>query len=185
MKSTVAGLPGSSSPQRTDQRAGKYLSFRLDKEEFAIQVLRIREIMGIQDIVAVPQTPEYMKGVINVRGKVIPVIDLRVKFGMAQVEPTPRTSIIVTQIDFEGGRMLVGSIVDGVTEVLTLKPGEIEDTPENADEVRTPYLLGRVKIKGRMKTLLDINLVLTAGEINDLGAVLQSTSSDPGVPSLT
>src|SRR5205807_3571405 len=105
---TVARQPGSSLPQKADERAGKYLSFRLDKEEFAILVLRIREIMGIQEIMPVPQTPAYVRGVINVRGKVIPVIDLRLKFGMAQAEPTSRTSIIVTQIDCENGRMTMG-----------------------------------------------------------------------------
>jgi purine-binding chemotaxis protein CheW len=174
MKFTVARLPGSSLPQKSDQRAGKYLSFKLEKEEFAIQVLRIREIMGIQEIMPVPQTPIYVRGVINLRGKVIPVIDLRLKFGMPHVEPTSRTSIIVTQVDCENGRMTMGTIVDGVTEVLTLQPGDIEDAPDSGEGARTPYLLGRVKIKGRVKTLLDINLLLTAQEIQDLEAVLQT-----------
>src|SRR3984893_4856251 len=122
MKFTVARLPGSSLPQKTAPRAGKYLSFKLEKEEFAIQVLRIREIMGIQEIMPVPQTPVYVRGVINLRGKVIPVIDLRLKFGMAQADFTSRTSIIVTHVDSESGRMMVGTIVDCVTEVLTLHP---------------------------------------------------------------
>jgi purine-binding chemotaxis protein CheW len=79
----------------TDPRSGKYLTFRLAREEFAIAVLRVREIMGMQDITAVPQTPHYMKGVINLRGKIVPVIDLRMKFGFPEVEATPATCIIV------------------------------------------------------------------------------------------
>jgi purine-binding chemotaxis protein CheW len=174
MKLPVARLPSSPLPQKTDERAGKYLSFRLDKEEFAIQVLRIREIMGIQAIMPVPQTPGYVRGVINLRGKVIPVIDLRLKFGMAQADFTSRTSIIVTHVDSEAGRMMVGTIVDCVTEVLTLHPGEIEDVPDRGNGVKIPYLLGKVKIKGKVKTLLDINLLLTAKEVQDLEAVLQA-----------
>jgi purine-binding chemotaxis protein CheW len=171
MKLTVARMPGSSL-QKTDERAGKYLTFRLDKEEFGIQVPRIREIMGVQQITPLPQTLGYLKGVISLRGKVIPVIDLRAKFGMAQAESTARSSIIVTQIDCEAGRMTMGTLVDCVTEVLTLQPGDIENAPSSSGAAK-PYLLGIVKIKGRVKTLLDINVILTAQEIRDLEAVLQ------------
>src|SRR5580704_15606028 len=102
----------------TDQRAGKYLTFILGREEFAIQVLRVREIMGVQDITAVPQTPSYVKGVINLRGKVIPVVDLRLKFGMPEQEYTQRTCIVVVQIEQAGSRMLTGVVVDEVSEVV-------------------------------------------------------------------
>lgn len=156
-----------------DHRAGKYLSFRLAKEEFAIDVLSVREIMGIQDITAVPQTPSYVKGVINLRGKVIPVIDLRVKFGMPQTEYTHRTCIVVVQIDSDGGgKLLMGSIVDGVSEVLTLQAADIEDTPDFGDGARLPYLLGMAKVKGRVKILLDINMVLNTQELSGIEAVL-------------
>ena len=153
---------------RTDPRAGKYLTFGLGKEEFAIQVLRVREIMGVQEITAVPQTPAYVKGVINLRGKVIPVVDLRLKFGMAEQEYTQRTCIIVVQIDHEGSRMLTGVVVDEVSEVLTMQGADIEDTPEFGHGVASPYLLGMAKIKGKVKILLDINMVMSSQEFHGL-----------------
>ena len=104
---------------KTDDRAGKYLTFHLGQEEFGIRVLKVREIMGIQDITAVPHTPGYVKGVINLRGKVIPVLDLRLKFALPDMEYNQRTCIIVVQILDESGLILMGIIVDGVSEVLT------------------------------------------------------------------
>src|SRR5512146_591817 len=102
------------SASRTDQRSGKYLVFHLGREEFGIQVLKVREIMGIQDITAVPQTPAYVKGVLNLRGRVIPVVDLRLKFGLPEIEYTQRTCIIVVQIQGESAPMVMGIVVDGV-----------------------------------------------------------------------
>src|SRR5215470_19269984 len=99
---------------RVDRRAGKYLTFGLGKEEFAIEVLRVREIMGVQEITSVPQMPEYMKGVINLRGKVVPVVDLRLKFGLPAAEYDQRTCIIVVQVQGESGTILMGVVVDGV-----------------------------------------------------------------------
>src|SRR5689334_2680547 len=104
----------------TDDRGGKYLVFELGREEFGIRVLKVREIMGIQDITAVPHTPPHVKGVINLRGKVIPVVDLRLKFGLPEQEYTPRTCIIVVQVRSDAGSMLMGIVVDGVAEVLNL-----------------------------------------------------------------
>ena len=170
MSSTLA-TPTAAPPLKADPRAGKYLTFQLGKEEFAIQVLRVREIMGMQEITAVPQTPDYVKGVLNLRGKVIPVVDLRLKFGMQEVEYTQRTCIIVVQIEQDGTRLLTGIIVDGVNEVLTLAPGDIEDTPDFGRGVATPYLLGMAKIKGAVKILLDINMAMTAQEMSGLADV--------------
>ncbi len=157
---------------KTDARAGKYLTFGLGKEEFAIQVMRVREIMGVQDITAVPQTPEYVKGVINLRGKVIPVIDLRRRFGMPAQEYTQRTCIVVVHIEQEDTRMLTGVVVDEVSEVVTLQPGDIEDTPDFGRGVATPYLLGMAKLKGKVKILLDINKVMSEQEIHGLSDAL-------------
>jgi purine-binding chemotaxis protein CheW len=157
---------------KTDARAGKYLTFGLGKEEFAIQVLRVREIMGVQDITAVPQTPDYVKGVINLRGKVIPLVDLRLKFGMPEQEYTARTCIIVVQIEQNGAKMLTGVVVDEVSEVLNMQAGDIEDTPEFGRGVATPYLLGMAKIKGKIKILLDINVALSALEMHGLADVM-------------
>ena len=151
-----------------DNRPGKYLLFELNKEECCIQVLKVREIMGIQDITSVPQTPSFIKGVINLRGKVIPVVDLRLKFGLPQIEYSQQTCIIVVQVEKEEGCVLMGIVVDSVAEVLNISSSDIEDTPSFGEGVAVPYLLGMAKIKGRVKLLLDINEVLTSQELNGL-----------------
>lgn len=154
-------------------RQGKYLTFHLGNEEFGIQVLKVREIMGLQDITAVPHTPAYVKGVINLRGKVIPVVSLRLKFGMPEIEHTQRTCIIVVQVESDSLPILMGILVDGVSEVANLAAGDIEDTPDFWQEISTPYILGMAKSKGKVKILLDIDRVLTSQEIAGLEAVLQ------------
>ena len=151
-----------------DTRSGKYLVFELNNEECCIQVLKVREIMGIQDITAVPQTPPFIKGVINLRGKVIPVVDLRLKFALPQIEYSQRTCIIVVQVQKEEGNVLMGIVVDSVAEVLNISSSDIEDTPSFGEGVAVPYLLGMAKIKGRVKLLLDINEVLTSQELNGI-----------------
>jgi len=158
---------------QSDKRAGKYLTFQLTSEEFGIRVLKVREIMGLQEITAVPQTPTHVKGVINLRGKVVPVVDLRLKFGLPAAEYTQRTCIIVTQIQGESGPVLIGIVVDGVSEVLNLTAQEIEDTPDFGDETGVRYLLGMAKVKGKVKILLDIDQVLSTQELNHLGSILQ------------
>jgi purine-binding chemotaxis protein CheW len=166
LSETVAGA-------QSDHRAGKYLTFQLASEEFGIRVLKVREIMGLQEITAVPQTPAHVKGVINLRGKVVPVVDLRLKFGLAAAEYTQRTCIIVTQIQGESTPVMMGIVVDGVSEVLNLTAQEIEDTPDFGDEAGVRYLLGMAKVKGKVKILLDIDQVLSTQELNHLGAILQ------------
>ncbi len=173
MASTALTNKDAGSPAQAGERAGKYLVFHLGREEFGIQVLKVREIMGIQDITAVPQTPAYLKGVINLRGKVIPVVDLRLKFGLPELEYSQRTCIIVVQVAGEAGPLLMGIVVDGVAEVLNLAEADIEDTPEFGEEVAVTYLLGMAKIKGKVKILLDIDQVLTNQELQGLEAVLQ------------
>ena len=153
-------------------RGGKYLVFQLGREEFGIRVLNVREIMGIQDITAVPQTPDYVKGVINLRGKVIPVVDLRLKFGLPELEYTRRTCIIVVQARGEAGPMLMGIVVDAVAEVLNLSVADIEDTPDFGDGTPTPYLLGIAKVKGKVKILLEIDRVLTCQDLGALNALV-------------
>jgi purine-binding chemotaxis protein CheW len=150
---------------KCDLRAGKYLVFHLDEEEFGIQVQKVREIMGVQDITQVPQTPAHVKGVINLRGKVIPVVDLRLKFDMPAREYTHRTCIIVVQISGPRGTMLMGIVVDGVAEVLNIAGPDVEDTPSFGKEVEIPYVMGLAKLKGKVKILLDIDEVMTAREL--------------------
>ena len=155
-----------------DRRAGKYLTFQLAEEEFGIGVLKVREIMGLQEITTVPQTPAHIKGVINLRGKVVPVIDLRLKFGLPAGEYTQRTCIIVTQVRGESGPILMGTIVDGVSEVLNLSGAEIEDTPDFGENIGSQYLLGMAKVKGKVKILLDIDKVLSNQELHNLSGLL-------------
>jgi len=162
MQSTLTAPPATALALKSDERAGKYLTFMIGKEEFGVAVLKVREIMGIQDITAVPQTPNYLKGVINLRGKVIPVIDLRLKFGLPSIEFTQRTCIIVVQVNSGSILLLMGIVVDEVSEVMTMAPGDIEDTPDFGASVATTYILGMAKIKGKVKILLDINEVLTS-----------------------
>src|SRR3954454_14952063 len=157
---------------QVDARAGKYLTFHLGSEEFGVRVLKVREIMGIQDITAVPQTPCHVKGVINLRGKVIPVIDLRLKFGLPGAEYTQRTCIIVAQVQGESGAIQMGVIVDGVSEVLNLSGAEIEDTPDFGEDAAGQYLLGMAKVKGKVKILLDFDRVLSGQELHGLKEML-------------
>jgi purine-binding chemotaxis protein CheW len=156
-----------------DTLAGKYLVFHLGREDFGIRVLKVREIMGVQDITAVPQTPAHVKGVINLRGKVIPVVDLRLKFGLPEAEYTQRTCIIVVQVQGGVSASLVGIVVDGVAEVLNVVAGDIEDTPDFGRGVTTPYLLGMAKIKDKVKILLDIDQVLNSQEVRGLQSTIQ------------
>lgn len=159
-----------------DQRAGKYLTFLLGREEFAIQVLKVREIVGIQDITAVPHTPGCVKGVINLRGKVIPVVDLRLKFGLPEMDYTQRTCIVVVQVQSESISLLMGIVVDEVSEVLNLAAPDVEDTPDFGDNggSAASYLLGMAKVKGKVKILLDIDRVLCSRDLVGLDTLSQA-----------
>jgi purine-binding chemotaxis protein CheW len=140
--------------------AGKYLTVVLDNEAYGIAVLKVREIIRLQKITPVPQMPDFVKGVINLRGRVIPIVDLRVKFGL-RAEFAERTCIVVVQVKLPTEQTVqMGLIVDTVEEVVTLQAGEIEPTPEFGARIDTAYLLGMAKVKGAVKTLLDINRVV-------------------------
>jgi len=146
--------------ETTRAKAGKYLTFVLADEEYGLEILKVREIIGMMDITAVPRTPEYVKGVINLRGKVIPVIDLRLKFNMPATEQTDETCIIVVDV----GGMEIGILVDKVSEVLNIAPHEIEDAPSFGVNVNTDFILGMGKTDNRVTILLDISSVLTHAE---------------------
>ena len=143
-------------------RSGKYLVFALGREEFGIRVMQVREIMGLQDITAAPRTPAHVRGVINLRGKVISVVDLRLRFGLPPQEYTQRTCIIVVQVKGVSGRPVeMGVVVDSVVEVLSLTCSDIEDTP-SCHEGTVPYgSLGMARVKDKVKILLEIEEVLT------------------------
>jgi purine-binding chemotaxis protein CheW len=147
---------------------GKYLTFTLDEEEYGIGILKVKEIIGMMDITLVPRTPEFIKGVINLRGKVIPIIDLRLKFEMGEIPYTDRTCIIVVEIDSEKGTILIGIVVDAVSEVLNIQENDIEETPAFGTQLNTNYILGMAKTGDGVKILLNIDRVLSIEEITDI-----------------
>ncbi|MGR3174519.1 MAG: chemotaxis protein CheW [Candidatus Scalindua sp.] len=140
---------------------GKFLTFNLVKEVYGIEILKVREIICLMDITNVPQTPDYLKGVINLRGKVIPIVDLRLKFSMPEVEHTQETCIIVAEVN----NTSIGIIVDSVSEVLNIKSEEIEEAPQFGQGIDTNFILGLGKTKERIVILLDIELVLSSEDL--------------------
>ena len=157
--------------QQAEARIEKYLTFSLGSEEYGVEILKVREIIGLLDITPVPHTPEFIKGVINLRGKVIPVIDLRLKFGLKPKEYDERTCIIVVEVSNEAGSVMMGIVVDSVSEVLNISSTDIEPAPKFGTNIDTKFILGMAKTKDRVKILLDINKVLTQEEI---GVVTQT-----------
>jgi purine-binding chemotaxis protein CheW len=154
--------------KKSMDREGKYLTFSLAGEEYGIVILKVKEIIGMMPVTPVPKTPCYVKGVINLRGKVIPVADLRLKFDMDEAAYTERTCIIVVEIKDGQGHVLMGIVVDSVSEVLNIKGGEIEDTPAFGTQMDTDYILGMAKTGGGVKILLDIDKVFGGEEMLEL-----------------
>lgn len=150
--------------------AGKYLTFVLDQEAYGLEILSVREIIGLMNITSVPQTPRHVKGVINLRGKVIPVIDLRLKFAMSEAEQTEETCIIVVQV----GRLEIGILVDKVSEVINIASADIENTPSFGTDVNTDFILGMGKANGKIITLLDIRKVLGNEDLEEIATVAEN-----------
>ncbi|HEW78403.1 MAG TPA: purine-binding chemotaxis protein CheW [Phycisphaerales bacterium] len=150
------------------EKEGKYLTFALAREEYGLEILKVREIIGYMDITAVPQTPDYVKGVINLRGQVIPVIDLRAKFGMETTETTEETCIIVVEITQSDRKFSTGIVVDHVQEVLDIAGEDIEEAPKFDSSVNTDFILGMGKIGDSVKILLDIDKVLSSTDFDSL-----------------
>lgn len=158
----------SSATSAPASHAGKFLTVVVGHEAFGIGVLQVREIIRLQKITPVPQTPEFVKGVINLRGRVIPIIDLRVKFGLP-AELANRTCIVVVQVgQDEAPPIPMGLIVDSVEEVVNLGPDLIEPAPDFGTRIDTAYILGMAKIDGKVKTLLDIDRVVAPGAVKAL-----------------
>jgi purine-binding chemotaxis protein CheW len=155
--------------QATLEREGKYLTFALAQEEYGLEILKVREIIGYMNVTAVPQTPHYVKGVINLRGQVIPVVDLRAKFGMETAAITDQTCIIVVETDHGQRKSSTGIIVDRVQEVLDIDGQNIENAPQFGVSVDTDFILGMAKVGESVKILLDIDRVLGGDVMNALG----------------
>jgi purine-binding chemotaxis protein CheW len=154
--------------QGMEDLAGKYLTFELGDESYGLQILKVQEIIKMQEITKVPRTPDYVKGVINLRGKVMPVIDLRTTFGMEEVEASRNTCIIVVQVQRGETSVILGVIVDKVSEVLEIGAEEIEPAPSFGTQVDTHFILGMAKTKDSVKILLDIDKIMSEGEMESL-----------------
>jgi purine-binding chemotaxis protein CheW len=146
----------------------QYLSFKLGEEIFAVDVAQVREILDVIAITKVPQTPDFMQGVINLRGSVVPVMDMRLKFGMPPTERTVNTCIIVMEVTQDGETMVLGSLADSVQEVLDLDPDQIEPAPRIGTRLRSDFIKGMGKQNERFIIILDIDRIFTADELNDI-----------------
>lgn len=176
MTTTLAHEPNTASSRRSStsiaERGGKYLTFKLAEEEYGVEILKVREIIGVMEITAVPRMPAYMKGVINLRGTVIPVVDLRLKFELPEAAHTEQTCIIVVDVGRE-----IGIIVDTVSEVLDIEGRNIEPPPAMGGAVDTSFILGMGKVDDTVKILLDIDRVLTTDELDTVG---MAAGNEPG-----
>ena len=147
-------------------KGGLHLTFKLGDETYGIEILKVQEIMGMLTVTPLPRTPDYMRGVINLRGKVIPVIDLRLKFAMEAHDYTRRTCIIVVQVQLERVALVMGIIVDEVSEVIEVAAEQIEPPPSFGTEVDTEFILGIGKVGNKVMMLLDVDRVLTGEELS-------------------
>ncbi len=146
----------------------QYLTFKLDDEVFALDVSKVREILEITNITKVPQTPDFMRGVINLRGSVVPVIDMRLKFGMSATEQTVNTCIIVVEINMDGETTILGALADSVQEVVEMEPESIEPAPHIGTKLNTDFIKGMGKVDANFVMLLDIDKVFSSAELTDI-----------------
>lgn len=146
--------------------ATQYLTFTLSDEVFAVDVARVREILEMPGITKVPQVPDFMRGVINLRGCVVPVIDLRLKFSMPDVAQTVNTCIIVVEVEMEGEKIVLGALADSVQEVIEMEPSQIEAAPHIGTHLKTEFLQGMGKHNERFVMILDIDNVFSDSELS-------------------
>ena len=147
-------------------KAGKYLTFQLAQEAFGLEILKVQEIIGLMNVTKVPRAPAFVRGVINLRGRIIPVVDLRQKFGLESVTDTERTCIVVVQVARERARLTLGIVVDEVSEVLNVLEEQIESAPDFGTQVDTEFILGIGKVGGKVVMLLDVDKVLGGSEVD-------------------
>ena len=154
----------------------QYLTFKLDEEIFALDISKVKEVLDFTEITKIPQTPEFMKGLINLRGGVVPVVDMRLKFGMSETAKTVNTCIIIVEVSIEGETTVLGALVDSVQEVMDLEPGQIEPAPRIGTRLRTEFIRGMGKRDNRFLMILDIDKVFSA---DDLAAVENAGAHAP------
>lgn len=154
---------------------GKYLTFKLAEEEYGLAILKVREIIGLMDITAVPRAPHHIRGVVNLRGKIVPVLDLRRKFGLPDVELKRENCIVTAMIEGGHESILVGLLVDSVSEVLLVEDGAIEPVPALQD-VKLPFVVGLAKSQDKVRILLDIDKVVHEENLEGLLALSSELS---------
>ncbi len=153
------------------ENQGQYLSFTLDGEDYGVDILKVQEIKGWEDVRQLPESPPYVKGVLDLRGTIVPIIDLRSRFKLAQVEHTPTTVIIVLAVEIDEQKLVMGIVVDSVSDVLDIKAEDIKPAPNLGARINTRYIHGMVSREGRMVILLDVAHLLSPEEVEDLGAI--------------
>jgi len=154
----------------------QYLTFTLDEEVFALDVSKVREILEYSTVTKVPQVPEFMRGVINLRGSVVPVVDLRLKFGMAATEQTIDTCIIVAEVQLDGDAVILGALADSVQEVVDMEPDQIEPAPHIGTQLNAAFIKGMGKCDGKFVMILDIDMVFTNDKIDLVNDVLEKAA---------
>jgi len=152
----------------------QFLTFKLDNEVFALDISKVREVLDFTTITKVPRTPEFMRGVINLRGSVVPVVDLRLKFGMAKTEQTVNTCIIITEVTVDNETTILGALADSVQEVLDLEPEHIEPAPKIGTRLNTEFIKGMGKRDGNFIIILDVDKVFSTDEL----ALVQSAQNE-------
>ncbi len=156
---------GNSAPVAARTLGGKYFTFKLGNEEYGVEILKVREIIGLMSVTEVPKTPEHVRGVINLRGKIIPVLDIRIKFGLSTAADTDETCIIVIDAEHQGNLIQIGTIVDSVCEVLDIAEDDIELAPSFGGSLECRFIRGIAKMDDTVKILLEIEDVLTSEDL--------------------
>ncbi|RKX75759.1 MAG: chemotaxis protein CheW [Spirochaetes bacterium] len=166
--------------ETTLTRTNQYLTFSLENEHYAVDVAKVREVLELVPITEVPKTPGFMKGVINLRGGVVPVLDMRLKFGLHEGERTVDTCIIVMEVDVEGETIILGAVADSVQEVIEIQPEEIEPPPKIGTRLDTEFIEGMARNNDKFLIILDIDRVFTSGEITTMKEKMQGELQDSG-----
>jgi purine-binding chemotaxis protein CheW len=162
----------------TAGKTSQYLTFRLDDEMFALDIAKVREVLEFSSITRVPRTPDFMRGVINLRGNVVPVVDLKLKLGLARTEKTIDTCVVITEVELDGERTVLGALADSVQEVVELDASQIDPPPRMGTRIDTSSIRGMGKRDDEFLIILDIDRVLTTFE---LGAVRGASSAGGGI----
>ena len=165
---------------QTEFKSGKYLTFSIDGEDYGVEILKVKEIIGLMDITKVPNTPKYVRGVINLRGMVIPVIDIRKKFGLTSAADTRETSVIVVEISRNSTAVSTGMLVDSVSEVMDVAKEDINEAPSFGGGHSTDYILGMAKTNGSVRILINVDMLLNDSETAELSGLTQAGNKNSG-----